>query len=411
MGVTRIDPQPWMLAPETHAVMQVLHQGGAAARFVGGCVRDALIGRAIKDIDIATDALPDQVVSLMRESGYKVVPTGIEHGTVTVVVGGATFEVTTLRHDVETDGRHATVAFTDDWVADASRRDLTMNALSLDPDGILHDPFGGYDDLMAGRVRFVGDPAQRITEDYLRLLRFFRFHAHYGHVPPDENALAACRALAPNLTRLSAERVRVELLKLLEAPDPVPTLALMRDATVLAHFLPEAVEIDRLSRLIRIEISLTTVQMDPVRRLAALLRTDAEGVLTIAKRLRLSNAERDYLETTRRESVSPALDEAARRRRLYRLGASLFRELALLGWADAADVDDAGWRGLVDSAMDWSPVAFPLTGQDVLTRGVPQGAEIGDLLTAVEDWWIDGGFAADRSACLARLDAEIAARR
>ena len=391
--------------------MQVLRDGGVTARFVGGCVRDALAGRAIKDIDIATDALPDRVTSLMRAAGYKVVPTGIDHGTVTVIVGAAAFEVTTLRHDVATDGRHATVAFTDDWVADASRRDLTMNALSLDADGVLYDPFGGYDDLMAGRIRFVGDPIQRITEDYLRLLRFFRFQAHYGRVPPDPAALAACRTLAPRLARLSAERVRAELLRLLEAPYPLPAVELMRDHAVLEHFLPEALEIERLSRMVRIETALIAVGPNPMRRLAALLHGNSAALEAVARRLRLSTPERDYLILTRSESVSPALDAGQVRRRLYRLGADRFREVALYCWADDTNADDTAWPGLVEHAAAWSPVRFPVTGVDVMRRGVPRGPRVGEMLAAVEDWWIDGAFSADRSACLARLDTEIAASR
>jgi poly(A) polymerase len=400
-----------MQTPEVRAVMQVLRDGAATARFVGGCVRDALVGRPIKDIDIATDALPERVIALLRAAGHKVIPTGIEHGTVTVVVGNTSFEVTTLRHDLETDGRHATVAFTDDWVADAARRDLTMNALSLDADGNLHDPFGGYDDLMAGRIRFVGDPAQRITEDYLRLLRYFRFLAHYGRGVSDPDALAACRELAPHLKRLSAERVRAELLKLLEAPDPVPTLELMRDHAVLAHFLPEATEIERLSRLVRIEAGLEAIGSSPMRRLAALLSGDVSTMTELARRLRLSNPERDYLAASRGEPVSPVLEASQVRRRLYRLGAEPFRELVLLGWADADGTDNAGWLALLDRADDWSPVRFPLNGADVMARGVPRGPAVGELLATVEDWWIDGAFAADKSTCLARLDAEIAARQ
>ncbi|MEX2616081.1 MAG: CCA tRNA nucleotidyltransferase [Alphaproteobacteria bacterium] len=405
----RIEPQSWMRAPETLAVMKVLHDGGAAARFVGGCVRDALLHRPIRDIDIATDAPPERVMSLMREAGYAAVPTGVAHGTVTAVIGGVAFEVTTLRHDVETDGRHATVAFTGDWEADAARRDLTMNALSLEADGTLHDPFGGRADLLAGRVRFVGDPVLRITEDVLRLLRFFRFQAHYGKMPPDDAALAACRNMAPMLKTLSAERVRAELLKLLDAPDPVATLTLMRDLGVLAHFLPEASNIDRLTRLLRIEAIMAPA--DPLRRLAALLRVGLEGVKAIAGRLRLSNAERDYLAMSVRLDIVPPLDPAARRRYLYRFGVSVFRERVLLGWADAPDPVDADWRDLLAAAEDWRPVVFPLTGKDVLARDVPRGPDIGALLTAVEDWWIAGDFQADRQACLTRLDQEIASRR
>ncbi len=400
-----------MRAPETMAVMNVLHDGGAAARFVGGCVRDTLLHRPIRDIDIATDAPPERVMVLMHDAGYTVVATGVAHGTVTAVIGGKSFEITTLRHDVETDGRHATVAFTGDWEADAARRDLTMNALSLETDGVLHDPFGGRADLEAGRVRFVGDPGQRITEDVLRLLRFFRFQAHYGKVPPDDAALSACRTMAPMLESLSAERVRSEFLKLLEAPDPVPTLMLMRDLDVLAHFLPEASKIDRLARLVRIESALAAFPADPLRRLAAVLRMDAEGVKSIAARLRLSNAERDYLAMSLRLDVAPPLDPAARRRYIYRHGVSAFRERGLLGWADASEPVDADWCDLLDAAGEWQPEVFPLTGADILARQVSRGPDVGALLAAVEDWWIAGDFQADRQACLTKLDEEIRSHR
>jgi len=406
----RITLQPWMRTPEARAVMKTLLDGGATARFVGGCVRDTLFGRPIKDIDIATDAEPKRVMALMRDAGFKVVPTGIEHGTVTAVIGGTSFEITTLRHDVETDGRHATVAFTDNWEADAARRDLTINALSLEIDGTLHDPFGGQADLMAGRVRFVGDPVQRISEDVLRLLRFFRFLAHFGTAPPDADALAACRAMAPAVARLSAERVRVEVMKLLQAPNPVPTLELMRDATVLEYFLPEARNFDVLARLIRIETEILPIPIDPVRRLAALLQADTGKMSEIAQRLKLSNAERAYLVMSVRDAVSPALDPMSCRRLLYRAGAAEFREQTLLSWARSGDMADDGWLALVKVADGWSPVTFPLSGTDVLERGLPRGPAVGDVLTAVEDWWIDGDFRADRPACLARLDVELAAR-
>jgi poly(A) polymerase len=398
----------WMTEPETLAVLAALRKAGFSARFVGGCVRDTLLDRTIGDIDIATDALPDAVVSSLQAANLRAIPTGIDHGTITAVAGGKSFEITTLRHDVETDGRRAKVQFTDDWQGDAARRDLTINAMSLDADGKLYDPFGGREDLAAGRIRFVGDARDRIVEDVLRLLRYFRFYAHYGRPPPNAEALDACRALAPRLPGLSGERVRTELVKLLEAPDPLPALGLMRDNKVLDSFLPDATALSRLGRLVAIEAE-TGAAVDPMRRLAALSNADAGKLANIGDRLRLSNAERGYLATVAAEPVSPELDASAQRRLIYRLGAATFRELALLAWSGADD--GADWAGLLRTADAWTPKSLPLTGGDVLERGIARGPAVGEYLRAVEAWWIDGNFAAGRNDCLARLDLEIAKLR
>ncbi len=406
MTELRIDPQPWMQAPETRAVLDALRAGGATVRFVGGCVRDAVAGRAISDIDLATEAPPERVAELLQAAGLKAIPTGIAHGTITAVSAGRPFEVTTLRHDVETDGRHAVVAFTDDWEADAARRDFTMNALSLEPDGLLHDPFGGVADLRAGRVRFVGDPYQRIEEDVLRLLRYFRFYAHYGRPPPDPEALRACANMAHLLPRLSAERVRVELLKLLAAPDPAPVVHLMREEGVLDHFLAHATAIDRLARLVEIESRLGL--NDPLRRLAAMLPVDAETANRLSQGLRLSNAERGRLVAMAAPDPVPLpdLDGAARRRTLYHIGAAAWADAVLITWADRrAAADDARWHDLLAAAEGWQRPKFPLTGRDVKRLGIAQGAMVGELLNAVESWWIAGDFKADRNACLAHLRA------
>ncbi len=399
-----IEQQDWMTRPATRAVLKALTAGDAKVRFVGGCVRDAVLGRAISDIDLATDATPERVMELLKDAGLKAIPTGIDHGTVTAVSAGALYEITTLRHDVETHGRHATVAFTDDWKGDAARRDFTMNALSLEPGGTLHDPFGGVADLRAGRVRFVGDARRRIEEDVLRLLRFFRFHAHYGTPPPDAESLSACREMAHLLPGLSAERVRAELLKLLGAPDPAPVVVLMRDEGVLEHFLPQATAIGRLRRMTAIETGLGT--SDPLRRLAALAPMDAAGARDIARALRLSNAERARLVAMASpgEALSPDLDEAARRRALYRIGAETWADLVPIAWASGdSDTGDPGWRALRDAGEGWTRPDFPLTGRDVKQAGVEDGPKVGELLRAVEEWWIAGDFRADREACLDEL--------
>lgn len=407
MSADKIAPQPWMTTPETGAVIAALGAGGYTARFVGGCVRDTLLSRPISDIDIATDALPDAVLKCIEDAGLRAIPTGLAHGTITAVSGGTSYEITTLRHDVETDGRRAKVQFTDDWEGDAARRDLTINAMSMAPDGTLHDPFGGRADLAAGRIRFVGNAHDRIVEDVLRLLRYFRFYAHYGASPPDSAALEACRALAPRLPSLSGERVRVEVLKLLAAPNPLPSLLLMQDTSVLQTFLPEAVALTGLERLVAIEAD-HTLAIDSIRRLIILLDSDIKALAQVADRLRLSNAERGYLLMTATESVSPTLDTAALRRIIYRLGTGSFRELVLLGWARAGT--NSGWPSLLNLADSWTPKTFPVSGVDVLERGVASGPAVGDLLQSVEAWWIDGDFAASQEECLTRLDQEIAKR-
>ncbi|WP_425450012.1 CCA tRNA nucleotidyltransferase [Virgifigura deserti] len=401
-----------MTAPATRSVVAALTAAGAEIRFVGGCVRDAVLGRPVKDIDIATPDPPDRVMALLAQGGVRAIPTGIAHGTVTALADGTAFEITTLRHDVETFGRHARVAFTDDWAADAARRDLTVNALSCAPDGSLYDPFGGLADLKAGRIRFVGDPEARIREDVLRLLRFFRFYAHYGVPPPDEAALAAARALAPLLPTLSGERIRDELLKLLAAPDPAAVVELMRDQDVLRHIMPEAANPGRLRALVTIEgivPARLVAGADPLRRLAALLEASAAAAEVVAKRLRLSNAERERLvDLAEPPLVSPDLDRQTRRRLLYMLGAERFRDAALLAWAASITEQPTttrheveAWTDLLATAADWTPPVFPLKGRDFLTLGLKPGPAVGGLLEEIERWWIDNDFAPDRAACLA----------
>jgi len=410
----RLDPQPWMTAPETAAVMAALSAAGGEARFVGGCVRDALLGRKVRDVDIATHEPPERVMNLLARAGIKAIPTGIKHGTVTAVIGAKHFEITTLRRDVETYGRHAKVEYTNDWQADAARRDFTMNALFCSADGIIYDPFGGLADLRAQRVCFVGDPEARIREDVLRLLRFFRFHAHYGKPPPDAAALAACRSLAPLLPTLSGERICGETLKLLSASQPADIIDLMRETGVLAHFLPEATRIDRLRTLVAIEGSAPrdlVPRTDPIRRLAALLDGSAASARAVATRLRFSNAERDRLISLSGDpEPSPDLAAPARRRLIYRLGPVRYRDRALIAWAAAVAGGVAmdgrvteAWIDVLRSGADWVAPRFPLKGRDAVKLGVPPGPAVGRLMATLEDWWIAGDFQADREACLTKL--------
>ena len=422
-----------MTAPVTRAVVKALTADGADVRFVGGCVRDALLGRESADIDIGTPDPPERVVGLLKDAGIetRTVPRGIAHGTVTAIVGGNRYEITTLRRDERTDGRHAEVAFTDDWQEDASRRDFTINAMSLSPDGALHDYFGGQADLAAGRVRFVGDPATRIAEDHLRLLRFFRFFAWYGKGEPDEEALDACRAEAHRIQTLSGERVQAEMLKMLKAPDllpaayemrellaaddPLPAVREMRNTDVLYALLPEAPKTKRLARLVAIEQKVS--EPDSIRRLACLISDsdDAKSAANaVAKRWRLSSDDGTRLTALAAPPapLTPGLDLPAQDRLLYRHGPTLFCDLVLLAWAaEMKGESEAAWRAMLDRAKEWEAPTFPVAGTDVLERGVQEGPEVGRLLREVEDWWIDHDLWPGRALALERLDALVAERR
>lgn len=395
----RIEPLPWMKWPETRAVIAALEAGGAPGRFVGGCVRDSLLGRAIGDIDIATPLPPERVIELLEEAAIKAVPTGLAHGTVTAVVSPRHFEITTLRRDVETFGRHARVAYDADWREDAARRDFTMNALFLDSAGAVYDFVGGLADLREGHVRFVGEPQRRIREDVLRLLRFYRFHAHYGRGEADAAARAACRELAPLLPTLSGERVAAELLKLLAAPDPVPTLRLMAEDGVLGVILPEARRLDVLARLVALE-----PESSRARRLAALLVPDPEAALAVAARLRLANALRDRLVALADPPwpIDLAGDPRAQRRALHHLGAALYVDLVLIAAAVSGEASRV--PPLLRLAAEWVPTELPVKGRDLRRLGIPAGPRIGELLAALAAWWEEGDFRADRAACLAKLE-------
>ena len=384
-----------MAAPETRRVFDAITADGAQARFVGGCVRDSLLRRAVKDIDIATDAEPERVSRLLKAAGIRAIPTGIDHGTVTAVIARAHFEITTLRHDVETFGRHARVAFTDDWMTDASRRDFTMNALFCTIDGTLYDPFGGVEDARAGRVRFVGDPRARITEDVLRLLRFFRFQAHYGLTTPEPVALRACIELAPQLPKLSGERVQGEMFRLLRAPDPVPVVRLMLDHGILEHLLPEATSIGRLAFVTRAAPG----RDDPVFRLAALLETGRDGALRVAERLRLSNADSGRLVLLTAPPVE--ISRLNPRQLLHRFGIDMTEDLVLLHDPERLPVVE-------QAAAQWENPQFPLQGRDLLEFGVPRGPRIGQLLKDIGRWWEDRDYRPTREDCLGELRVRLA---
>ncbi|MGE0715021.1 MAG: CCA tRNA nucleotidyltransferase [Alphaproteobacteria bacterium] len=391
-------PQAWMRAAETRRVVATLERAGGRARFVGGLVRDALLGRPVSDVDIATDIDPSGVSAALEAAGMKVIPTGLAHGTVTAVVAGRHFEITTLRRDVETDGRRARIAYTDDWAEDARRRDFTVNAFFADLDGTVYDPVGGLEDLTARRIRFVGDPAQRIAEDVLRLLRYYRMLARIGIHGIDGPSREACRAHAHLLPSLSGERIRGEVERILGVGDPRPVLRLLAEDGVLAPILPTATAFARVERLVLLEPA-----ADWLRRLAALLDGDADGV---AQRLRLSRRDGRRLCELSGPWTADDLPEGDRacRDRLYLVGPETMRDRALL--AAAAGLDVEGRSGdVVATAARLDRPQFPLRGRDVIARGLARGPAVGRLLAAVERWWVAGDYRADAAACIAQAAA------
>ena len=366
------------------------------ARAVGGCVRDALAGLAVHDLDMAAPFPPDIIVERLGAAGFRVFETGLKHGTATAVLAGAIIEVTSLRRDVTTDGRHAEVEWTTDWQEDAGRRDFTINAMSMGADGVLHDPFGGVADLAARRVRFVGDADQRLREDYLRALRFFRFQARYGGNMPDADAVRAIRVAVPGLARLSAERVWSELKRLIAAPDPRAALALMAETGVLAAVLPEAGATARLTPDIT----------DVLLRLAILLPVGSD-LTALAARLRLSGEEAARLRALHAIEDAPPPDEAdpAALRRFaaaarIRSEAALPAEIIQVAAANRPPADHAGLLARLPPGLG---PGFPLQGRDALALALPPGPRIGALLGAVRDWWLAGGAGANHAACLEKL--------
>ncbi|WP_421782764.1 CCA tRNA nucleotidyltransferase [Kiloniella litopenaei] len=396
----RLESQPWMLAEETQRVIEALSKQGQDVRFVGGCVRDAMLGREIKDIDIATPDHPETVIKLLEAGKIKAIPTGLDHGTITAVCNHQVFEITTLRVDVETDGRHATVAYTDNWEEDAARRDLTMNALSCRLDGTVFDPFGGVQDLKENRVRFVGKAETRIEEDALRLLRFFRFQAWYGTDAFDQEGVAAAEDKASMLTGLSAERIHSELMKLLAAPNPIPVLKVMLEKQIFSHFLPEVRTIDCVEAFIALE-----GRRDPLVRLVALLDGgEAKEKRSIPDRLRFSTAEKQhFLSLIEPEyGIDASTDEMLFKEALYRIGAGLVSDLLRLQMArDGTSFGHENARSRAKIIENWRPVFFPLQGRDLIQSGVEPGPKMGRLLKATENWWIEQSFKPDHDECLA----------
>ncbi|MBO3761038.1 CCA tRNA nucleotidyltransferase [Ciceribacter sp. L1K22] len=413
--MTNLSAEPWFNDPAVRRVLELLNRDGGEGRIVGGAVRNSLMGLPVSDIDIATTLVPEEVVRRAKEDGVKAVPTGIDHGTVTLVVDGRGFEVTTLRHDVETDGRRAQVAFGAGWAEDAMRRDLTINALYLDADGEVIDLVDGLDDIEAKRVRFIGDANLRIAEDYLRVLRFFRFFAWYGDGRPDADGLKACAAARRHLRQLSAERIWAEMKKLLSAPDPGRALLWMRQTAILTEILPETERwgIDAIPGLIAAEKALGWTP-DPLLRLASIVPRDVDRLKAMAARLRMSNAETAFLEQfAGAPAVADDLKEAALDRLLYRAGKTGIIARLKLDLASARANSDGGMAGmekvgrvstLLSRAERFEKPSFPVSGADVLAAGIAPGPTVGDLLKRLEDEWLERNFTLDRARLLARLE-------
>ena len=375
--------EKWLNEPRLQKVLAVLNTGGQT-RIAGGAVRNALMKSPINDVDLATTLSPSDVMQLARGAGFGVHPTGIEHGTVTVVNRAATFEVTTLRRDIETDGRHAVVLFTKSFEEDAARRDFTINALYCDASGKVYDFTDGYTDIRRKRIKFVGVASRRIEEDYLRILRFFRFHAAYGKGRPDPKGLAACKKLRKGLVQISAERLRQELLKLLVAQGAVAALQAMAKVGVLKQIIPHTDDWRVIKRL----------PTDDILRLMGLAREPKN----LKEKLRLSNAEADRIEAAvAAPHITPSLSEKERRAMLYRVGAQAWRDSVSLAWARSrASMMDIKWKKLLRMADRWEKPVLPLTGKDLLSAGFQAGPDMGAALQQAEDYWIANDFSSTR---------------
>ena len=398
----------WLRHGEVARLLVALDCDGEEARVVGGAVRNALLNLAVDEIDIATTAVPDEVVRRVTAAGWKSIPTGIEHGTVTVVIDGKPFEVTTLRQDVETYGRHAKVAFGRDWRTDAERRDFTINALSASAAGKVHDYVGGIADIAARRVRFIGKPRERIAEDFLRILRFFRFHAWYGAGAPDAAGLHASILARAGLETLSRERVRMELLKLLLAPRPTPTLVVMAETGILGMVLGGVPLLAGFENMAKVEAA-TGRGADAVRRLGALNVLVKEDAERLAERLRLSNAEAERLVALEHWwRVKPESGEQAAHALLYRLGPQFFADHVLLAWSrSAAGAADRAWHELANLPQRWTVPVFPLKAADFIARGVVPGPGLGAAIRSAEEAWIAADFPAERAALEAIADRAV----
>lgn len=405
--MTSLDPQttPWLSSKAVAAIFAALPKG--STRFVGGCVRNALMGVEVGDIDLATQLEPNDVATALKAANIRYVPTGIEHGTLTAVIDGHPYEITSLRKDVETDGRRAVVAFTQDWAEDAQRRDLTINALYADIDGHVFDPTGqGLEDLTAMKFRFVGNAEDRVKEDYLRILRFFRFLAWYGGKGKvDAQALKACRENRKGLKKLSAERVWSELKKMLLARDPSRAVGIMLTNEILDTLLPEASNADGLTRMVALE-QREAIDPDHLLRLMAMSAREPLQMALLCKRLKMSTKETARLRSWADSSAAldPHADDREKLKAIYLAGKQVVIDRARLR---AAGEDDAlmssRWMSLADLAMGWTPPEFPISGKDMKAAGVEPGPQMGKMLEALKALWVRSGFTADREKLLMAL--------
>lgn len=410
--MTTLNPKQfaWMRAPAVSALFGAFPNG--SIRFVGGCVRNALLGVEVGDVDLATTLEPKAVVSALKAAGIRSVPTGIEHGTVTAVIDSIPYEITSLRRDVQTDGRRAVVAFTTDWAEDAQRRDLTINALYADYDGQIFDPTGkGLDDIKSRYFRFVGDADLRVREDYLRILRLFRFIAFYGNHPTfgqakiDADALKACRENRKGLKKLSAERVWSEIKKLLSAPDPRRAARIMLTNDVLDTVLPEASNVDGLDLMVALERR-EAIKPDPLLRLMAMSAREPLAMALLVTRMKVSNAEKSRLREWADDATAldPDADDRAKRIAIFTAGRQVIMDRARVRAAGADDpIRSSRWMSLVDLAMGWTPPEFPLTGKDLVAAGVEPGEAMGRKLDALKALWVRSGFNAGREQLLMAL--------
>ena len=399
---------PWLISGPAARVLELLNGDGEEARVVGGALRNALLGIPPGDIDIATTAVPDEVIRRARSAGIKAVPTGIEHGTVTLVVDSQPFEITTLREDTETFGRKAKVAFGRDWVTDAERRDFTINGLSVDATGLVHDHVGGLADIAARRVRFIGDPDLRIAEDYLRILRFFRIHAAFGAGEPDRAGYLACIRGRAGLASLSAERVRMEMVKLVVAEGAAGAIAAMTEGGLLLPITGGVAYVGPFANLIAAE-RLLGLEPDAVRRLGALAVAVTEDARRLATRLRLSKAETKALDSMgHRWWRLAGMDEAVARRRIYRLGEDRYRDRLMLAWARAGgNAEPAHWLQLATLPERWQAPKFPLKAADFIARGIAQGPALGQVMALAEDAWLAADFPLEGPALKAIADQTV----
>jgi poly(A) polymerase len=384
-----LQDEPWLKAPELRRVFAALAKAGGEARVAGGAVRNALLKEPVADIDIATTLDPEAIMKAGKAGGLGVHPTGLDHGTITLTANGKPFEVTTLRIDTETFGRKARVKFTTNWEADARRRDFTVNALYCDRHGKILDLVDGYKDILRKRIRFIDDPSARIKEDYLRILRFFRFHAHYGKGAPDREGLAACIRLRKGLDSLSAERVRQELFKLMVAPRAVPTLRAAAKARILEHVLPYTEQFVALQRMAKVDIA-NGFLPDPVCRIMVIAAEPDK----LKARLRLSNEEGGRIQRMAGAgAISARLREKEQRAVLFHLGEAAWRDCVRLQWARSrARPDDQAFRDLYHLPERWPVPVMPVHGRDLIDHGLASGPALGAMLQRMEDWWVASDF-------------------